>query len=202
MGGGSPFGGGFDFSGGFADIFSDIFSDFMGGGAGGGKQKNRGMDLRYTLNISLEKAFHGTEEEITFPTIKNCETCHGHGTKDGKEPETCPMCKGRGKVRRQQGGFLRRLVRNVRGQVLKSKILARIATAAVSKKLPKRLRLRLNRELIPICAFVLPAKALTACSVAKAVIYMLMLWSNRTNFMSAAIPIYMQQFRFQSVAPF
>lgn len=104
--GGNPFGGGFDFSAsGLADIFGDIFSDFMGGGTGGGKQKNRGMDLRYTLNISLEKAFHGTEEEITFPTIKNCEKCHGHGTKDGSEPEKCSMCQGRGKVRRQQGGF-------------------------------------------------------------------------------------------------
>lgn len=108
-GGGNPFGGGFDFSGGgFADIFNDIFADFMGGGraAGGRGNKNRrGMDLRYTLNISLEKAFHGSEEEITYPTVVPCEHCHGFGTKDGKEPPVCDMCKGSGKVRRQQGGF-------------------------------------------------------------------------------------------------
>lgn len=107
-GAGNPFGGGFDFSGGFADIFNDIFADFMGGGRSGGGRSNknrRGMDLRYTLNISLEKAFHGSEEEITFPTVEACEHCHGYGTKDGKEPPVCDMCKGSGKVRRQQGGF-------------------------------------------------------------------------------------------------
>ncbi len=108
-GAGNPFGGGFDFSGaGFADIFNDIFADFMGGGranGGRGNQNRRGMDLRYTLNISLEKAFHGSEEEITYPTIESCEHCHGYGTKDGKEPPVCEMCKGSGKVRRQQGGF-------------------------------------------------------------------------------------------------
>ena len=107
-GAGNPFGGGFDFSGGFADIFNDIFADFMGGGRTGGGRGNknrRGMDLRYTLNISLEKAFHGSEEEITFPTVEACEHCHGYGTKDGKEPPVCDMCKGSGKVRRQQGGF-------------------------------------------------------------------------------------------------
>ena len=108
MGGGNPFGGGFDFSaGGFADVFNDIFSEFMGGGAGNrNSYTQRGSDLRYNLNITLEKAFNGTEEEISIPTTETCETCHGHGTKDGKMPEECPTCHGSGKVRRQQGGFL------------------------------------------------------------------------------------------------
>lgn len=108
LGNGNPFGGGFDFSGGFSDIFSDIFADFMGAGRAdnaSGTRSRRGMDLRYTLNISLEKAFNGSEEEITYPNVVTCEHCHGHGTKDGKEPEVCSTCKGSGKVRRQQGGF-------------------------------------------------------------------------------------------------
>lgn len=105
--GGNPFGGGFDFGGGsFADMFSDIFSEFMGGGRGSGNSyTQRGSDLRYNLNISLEKAFNGCEEEIVFPTTNVCEKCHGHGTKDGNKPEPCPTCKGSGKIRRQQGGF-------------------------------------------------------------------------------------------------
>lgn len=102
--GGNPFGGGFDFSGGFADMFSDIFSEFMGGG-----RKNsytqRGSDLRYNLNITLEKAFTGTEEEIVIPTTETCEHCHGHGTKNGEKPGECSMCHGSGKIRQQQGGF-------------------------------------------------------------------------------------------------
>lgn len=107
--GGNPFGG-FEFnfgSGGFSDVFSDIFSEFMGGGR---RQANpnapeRGADLRYNLDITLEEAFLGVEKEIKIPTTKVCEDCHGHGTADGKEADICPDCKGSGKIRRQQGGF-------------------------------------------------------------------------------------------------
>lgn len=102
-GGGNPFGGGFDFGGGFADMFNDIFSEFMGGGRQSYTQ--RGSDLRYNLNITLEQAFTGCEQEIVVPTTKTCEKCHGHGTKDGKEPPICPTCQGKGKIRTSQGGF-------------------------------------------------------------------------------------------------
>lgn len=104
-GGGNPFGGGFDFSGGFADVFNDIFSEFMSGNADRNSYTQRGSDLRYNLNISLEKAFTGCEEEITIPTTETCEKCHGHGTKNGEKPDVCPTCHGSGKVQRQQGGF-------------------------------------------------------------------------------------------------
>ncbi len=110
MGGGNPFGG-FEFNfgaGGFSDVFSDIFSEFMGGGRRGGEGGNyaeRGADLRYNLEISLEEAFTGVEKEIKIPTTEVCEDCHGHGTADGKEPEVCPMCHGSGKIRKTQGGF-------------------------------------------------------------------------------------------------
>jgi len=102
----NPFGGGFDFSGGFADVFNDIFSEFMGGGRNSQAQyTQRGSDLRYNLNITLEEAFNGCEKEINVPTTETCEKCHGHGTKDGEMPPECEMCHGSGKVRRQQGGF-------------------------------------------------------------------------------------------------
>ncbi len=102
--GGNPFGGGFDFGGGFADMFNDIFSEFMGGGKGASYAK-RGSDLRYNLNITLEQAFNGCEQEIVVPTTKTCEKCHGHGTKDGKEAPVCQTCQGKGKIRTSQGGF-------------------------------------------------------------------------------------------------
>ena len=109
MGGANPFGG-FEFNfgaGGFSDIFENIFSDFMGGGARGQQRSyaQAGADLRYNLEISLEEAFFGLEKDIKIPSTKVCETCHGHGTADGKEPEVCPDCHGSGKVRQQQGGF-------------------------------------------------------------------------------------------------
>ena len=102
--GGNPFGGGFDFGGGFADMFNDIFSEFMGGGKSA-SYAQRGSDLRYNLNITLEQAFNGCEQEIVVPTTKTCEKCHGHGTKDGKEAPICQTCQGRGKIRTSQGGF-------------------------------------------------------------------------------------------------
>ena len=46
---------------GFADIFENIFGEFMGAGRGSGRGSTvqRGADLRYDLEISLEEAFHG-----------------------------------------------------------------------------------------------------------------------------------------------
>ena len=110
MGGGAganPFNG-FDFTGsGFADVFSDIFSEFTGQGRRS-KQRSyaeRGDDIRYDLVLTMEEAFSGLEKEISITTSKICETCHGHGTADGKEPPVCATCNGSGKIRTQQGGF-------------------------------------------------------------------------------------------------
>ena len=59
----------------FQDIFGDIFSDLFSGGrarpGGPGGQRantsrNRGADLRYTLNISFEEAAAGAEKTISF----------------------------------------------------------------------------------------------------------------------------------------
>ena len=101
--------GGFDFNfgtGGFSDVFSDIFSEFMGGGRSSRQSyAERGADIRYNLDITLEEAFNGLEKEIKIPTSSVCEKCHGHGTKDGKEAPLCPHCRGTGKVRAQHGGF-------------------------------------------------------------------------------------------------
>lgn len=105
--GANPFDG-FDFTGsGFADVFSDIFSEFTGQGRSSRKRSyaERGDDVRYDITLTLEEAFAGLEKEISITTSKACETCHGHGTADGKEPPVCQTCNGTGKIRTQQGGF-------------------------------------------------------------------------------------------------
>jgi len=58
QGGGGGQGAGF--GGAFSDIFDDMFGDMMRGGGGRGAP-NRGNDLQYTLEISLESAFKGKE---------------------------------------------------------------------------------------------------------------------------------------------
>lgn len=103
-GGANPFDFNFGGAGGFADIFSEVFSDFMGGGNRRQTSSAQdGDDLRYDVEISLEEAYSGLEKNIVFNTTKVCETCHGHGTKDGKEALVCKTCGGAGRVHRQHG---------------------------------------------------------------------------------------------------
>jgi len=104
MGGGNPFGGG---AGAQGFDFSDIFGDIFGGGRGGNGRSSaqRGSDLRYNLEITLEQAARGTETQIRIPTMAECETCHGSGAKAGTTPTTCTTCGGHGQVRMQQGFF-------------------------------------------------------------------------------------------------
>ncbi len=101
--GGSPFG-----AGGAAGFdFSDIFGDIFGGGRGGAGRSSvqRGADLRYNMEITLEQAARGTETQIRIPTMAECGTCHGSGAKPGTTPATCTTCSGHGQVRMQQGFF-------------------------------------------------------------------------------------------------
>lgn len=108
MGGGAG-AGGFDFTGNFSDIFDDLFSEFTGGGRRGGASgrasAQRGQDLRYNLQISLEEAFKGMQRQINVTTSVECDDCHGSGGEKGASPTTCSACGGRGAQRVQQGFF-------------------------------------------------------------------------------------------------
>ena len=97
--GAGPFG---DFAGSFSDVFEDIFGQMMGGGR---KRSNRGQDLRYNLEITLEEAFTGRAAEVKLPTQVACDNCQGSGAEPGTAPEICPNCSGNGRVRATQGFF-------------------------------------------------------------------------------------------------
>ena len=103
MGGMGGAGGGEGF-GGFAEAFGDIFGDIFGG-ARGRSNVYRGADLRYNLEVTLEQAARGTETKIRIPTLENCDTCHGTGSRPGTQPKTCSTCGGQGNVRLSQGFF-------------------------------------------------------------------------------------------------
>ena len=88
-----------------SDIFDDLFGDIMNRRGRNPSGKERGADLRYNLEITLEEAFHGKISTIKLPTAATCETCAGTGAKAGSKPTTCRTCAGHGRVRAQQGFF-------------------------------------------------------------------------------------------------
>ena len=119
--GGATAGFGADFATTFSDIFDDLFG--MGGRRGRGSGRERGADLQYNMEISLQEAFAGKAAQIRIPTSVTCEACSGSGAKPGTKPKTCPMCAGQGKIRHAQGFFtLERTCPNCqgRGQVIDS----------------------------------------------------------------------------------
>jgi molecular chaperone DnaJ len=95
--------------GGIEDILGDLFgfSDVFSGGRTGGRRTaaQRGADLRYDLEISLEDAYRGMTAQLRIPRLETCETCQGNGSAPGTQPETCSNCGGTGQVRYQQGFF-------------------------------------------------------------------------------------------------
>ncbi|MGI8525801.1 MAG: molecular chaperone DnaJ [Pseudolabrys sp.] len=104
MGGGAH-GFGADFASTFSDIFEDLFG--MGGRRGGGRgtTRERGQDLRYNMEVTLEEAYQGKTAHIRIPTPVTCEVCSGTGAKAGTKPKACSTCGGAGKIRHAQGFF-------------------------------------------------------------------------------------------------
>lgn len=99
-------GGGAGFGAGFASSFSDIFEDLFGmAGQRGRGGRERGADLRYNMEITLEEAFGGKTAQIEIPVSVTCEACSGIGAKAGTKPKTCSTCGGAGRVRQSQGFF-------------------------------------------------------------------------------------------------
>ena len=77
----------------------------FGGGGRGRQTVQRGSDLRYEMEISLEEAFRGKDIEIEVPIAEDCNRCDGIGAEPGASIETCSTCGGAGRVRTQQGFF-------------------------------------------------------------------------------------------------
>lgn len=109
-------GGGFA-GGGFHDPF-DIFREVFGGGGGGNSifenlfgggqdptAPQRGDDLRYDLQITLEEAALGCEKEISVTKLDKCDGCDGSGAEPGSKMRPCGTCGGRGQVLTSRGIF-------------------------------------------------------------------------------------------------
>ncbi len=106
-------------AGGFHDPF-DIFREVFGAGGGAGgifetffgggmssdrSGRQRGSDLRYDMQITLEEAAFGIEKEIEVRKLDTCSKCAGKGAEPGSRTINCPSCGGRGQVISSRGFF-------------------------------------------------------------------------------------------------
>ncbi len=95
----------------FREVFGGgggVFETFFGGGGGGQRRRGgpqRGSDLRYALEITLEEAAHGAEREIEYERLVGCKTCSGSGSASGSGKKTCRTCGGAGQVISSRGFF-------------------------------------------------------------------------------------------------
>jgi len=102
---GGPHGFGADFSASMSEIFDDLFGEFMGGRRRHRSGRERGGDISYNMEITLNEAFTGKVAQIRVPTSVKCDTCEGSGAEPGSSPVSCPSCGGFGKIRASQGFF-------------------------------------------------------------------------------------------------
>ena len=95
-------GGGFGGMGDFGSGIEDIFESFFGGGFGGSRRSRqqagpqRGADLRYDMEITLEDVVKGKETHIKIPRKETCSDCGGSGAREGSTADTCATCGGTG----------------------------------------------------------------------------------------------------------
>lgn len=105
----SIFGGSSNFGSGTGSIFEDLFNGFDIFGSSGRKSsargRQRGNDLQYELEISLEEVVKGTEKIINVSRLELCDTCKGTAVRPGTKKKTCPNCKGSGQIARSSGFF-------------------------------------------------------------------------------------------------
>jgi molecular chaperone DnaJ len=82
-----------------------IFETFFGSGGGTAEDRQRGSDLRYDMQITLEEAAFGVEKEIEVRKLGTCGRCKGNGAESGSRTINCPTCGGRGQVISSRGFF-------------------------------------------------------------------------------------------------
>jgi molecular chaperone DnaJ len=107
-GGGDPFSGG-----GIGDIFDAFFGGQSPFGGGGGTRQSgppRGADIEAVLQLDLEQAVFGAEEQVAVKTAVVCERCEATGAEPGTTAQRCGDCGGSGQVRRMRQSILGQVV--------------------------------------------------------------------------------------------
>jgi molecular chaperone DnaJ len=89
--------------GAFTELFDNLFGDLFGNKK---RDRGKGRDLRYTLELEFEEAALGAKKTITFPGRERCGECSGTGARGGEAGRrTCVTCHGKGELKVAQGFF-------------------------------------------------------------------------------------------------
>ena len=94
--------------GGFTDLFENLFGDVFSGGGGRRRRSGRGQrgaDLRYNLELTMNDVLEGVVRELKLPKMRPCGTCTGSGVRPGHTAATCGRCGGSGQMVFTQGFF-------------------------------------------------------------------------------------------------
>jgi molecular chaperone DnaJ len=90
----------------FEDL-NDVFETFFGSGfSSSGRRKSsqtrstrgRGIDIEMNIDLTLEEAASGAKKSFTYSHKVKCSNCTGKGHEPGSKIDTCPTCKGKGRV--------------------------------------------------------------------------------------------------------
>jgi len=101
-----PSGFGFGGAGGMGDLIDRIFGrDARTRTEAGFAQPARGGDIKTSIKIPFEMAFHGGKVDVRVPRRQKCRRCDGTGAAPGSRADACPQCGGKGQVLTGLGGF-------------------------------------------------------------------------------------------------
>ena len=89
------------FGGGFGGGFGGDFTNFTGSSSR--TRARRGADALLRMQISFEEAIYGTEKKFSIDVVEDCDECHGHG---GFDSEKCDTCRGQGVITTQKQTIL------------------------------------------------------------------------------------------------
>lgn len=99
--------GGFQ-TGGFGDL-NDIFESFFGGGRRSQTHTengpSKGEDEYRQMKIGFFDSVNGATIKVPLTYYKVCSHCNGSGAENPSDLETCPTCRGTGRVRAQSQTF-------------------------------------------------------------------------------------------------
>lgn len=99
--------GGFDFSGfqngqAFEFDLGDIFGDVFSGGQG---RARRGRDISIDIELPFKDAIFGAERRVLITKLGACDTCEGTGAKKGIGMTQCGACAGKGSMKEARSTF-------------------------------------------------------------------------------------------------